>query len=322
MPKLRLFAAVLSLVAAPAAAMLPSQVYVFGDSFVDSGNAFIGSGGFAAPPSQGYFQGRFGDGYNFADFISKRLTGDYATAFLAGGQNFAVGGARAGSDRLLDGFVVPGLVSQAGLYIGANGQVADPNGLYIINFGNNDVSAILTGDTGGLTPAQYAGRYVSNIVGLVGLLDTLGATRIVVLGVPDGSRAEGVALQAQLDAGLDSISPFLDAQLTRFDYFDFFDRLVAHPTRFGLTADVDFTTPCNAVRPVTAAGIDCTGFFSFDGIHVTEPVQFEIARAVLTQAGLPTVPDAAVWIQLIAGFGLTGFVLRRRAGQDEMPGPA
>lgn len=302
------------LVAAPVAAALPDRVYVFGDSFVDSGNANLATGGLAANAAQGYFMGRFGDGYNFADIISKRLTGTYATPFLAGGTNFAVGGARAAGDASAAPFpgVIPGLTSQLGFYGSVFGSYVDPDGLYIINFGNNDVNAIQGGDTYGLTAEDYGDLFTSNIVNTVLGLNAGGATRIIVLGVPNPTEAEGLALQAQLDAGLDAISPLLTAQLTRFDYFGFFNRVLATPQAYGLTADVDFTTPCIAARPVIAGSIDCTGYFSFDGIHVTAPVQRAIAREVLIQAGLPTVPEPGTWLQMIAGFGLVGVVARRR----------
>ncbi|TRW18408.1 SGNH/GDSL hydrolase family protein [Glacieibacterium frigidum] len=307
--------AVAAMLALPAAAALPTKVYVFGDSFTDSGNANIGTGGAAANAAQGYFQGRFGDGYNFADFISKRLTGEYATPFLAGGDNFSVGGARAGGDSMSGPFVVPGLPSQRTFYASKYGNFVDPNGLYIINFGNNDVNAIQSGDIGGLTVPQYSAAYVTNIVQTIGLLNAGGATRIVILGVPNPDEVEGQALQAQLDAALDLIEPSLTADLTRFDFFAFFNALRASPQSYGLTADVDFTTPCLAARPVINGSVDCTGFFSFDGIHVTEPVQFEIARAVLTQAGLPTVPEPGTWALMIIGFGMTGLAVRRRTAQ-------
>jgi phospholipase/lecithinase/hemolysin len=237
---------------------------------------------------------------------------------LAGDMNFAVGGARAAGDASAAPFpgLIPGLNSQLGFYGAALGAgFVDPNGLYIVNFGNNDVNAIQSGDTYGLSAFDYGQLFTSNIVNTVLGLNAGGATRIVVLGVPNPSEAEGVALQAQLNAGLDAISPLLTAQLTRFDFFDFFGRLQATPQAYGLTANVDFSTPCNQVRPVTSMGIDCTGFFSFDGIHVTKPVQFAIAREVLDQAGLPAVPEPGVWLQLLLGFGAAGLVVRlRRTG--------
>jgi phospholipase/lecithinase/hemolysin len=306
-----LVSAVALLMAVPAAA----QVYVFGDSFVDSGNANIGSGGLAANPAQGYFQGRFGDGYNFADIVSKRLTGGYATPFLGNGTNFAVGGARAAGDTPNPLGTIPGLDSQRGYYQSIFGANVDPNGTYLIVFGNNDVSAIKNALPPGVTAAQYGALYTSRMVDAVNFLNAGGAGRILLFGVPNPGDPEGVALQAQLDAGLDAISPFLTTPLTRFDYFDFFAKVQAHPTAYGLAANTSFdpADQCNLVRPVTPTGIDCTGFFFFDDVHVTKPVQFEIARAVLSQAGLPTVPEPAVWLQMIAGFGLVGLVARRRS---------
>jgi hypothetical protein len=61
-----------------------SGVYVFGDSLVDPGNAlkaadFLDSLPLLDAPDRvptadkGYFQGRFSDGYNFADLISNKL---------------------------------------------------------------------------------------------------------------------------------------------------------------------------------------------------------------------------------------------------------
>jgi len=320
MPKLyrSIVAAVALLAAIPAAA----QVYVFGDSFVDSGNARIGTLPFkpplpftAADPDQGYFQGRFGDGYNFADIISKRLTGGYATPYLAGGINYAVGGARAASDAFIAPFPlpIPGLPTQRAIYEGQfGGSFVDPNGTYLLVFGNNDVGAIQSGDIGPLTVSQYEDLYVANLVDAIQDLNDGGAKDILLFGVPNPNEAEGVALDMKLDAAIAALSPTLTSNFLYFDFFTFFAQLQAHPTAFGLTADVDFTTPCIAVQPVINQSVDCTGYFSFDGTHVTKPVQLEIARLALAQAGLATIPEPAVWLQLILGFGLTGSIMRAR----------
>jgi len=310
-------------VAAPAAACCGiSEVYVFGDSFADSGNANIGTAGLAANAAQGYYKGRFGDGYNFADYVSKRLTGHYATPFLAGGNNFAVGGSRASSDYVSPDYpplIIPGLTTEQTYYAGKYPSVAppfftvDPAGLYIVEFGNNDVNAIQANPA---ATAAITAAYVTNMMNAVLALNAGGATRIAVLGVPNPGEAEGIALQAALDLSLDAITPFLKPSLTltRFDFFDFFTRVQARPNLYGLPTTVDFTTPCLAAvaAPAVPNTIDCTGYFSFDGIHVTQPVQLEIARELLTQAGLPTVPEPSSWALMIGGFGLIGTALRRR----------
>ncbi len=66
--------------------MAYSGVYVFGDSLVDAGNALKLAQWYDGLPlsdlpegaptsSLGYFQGRFSDGYNFADLVANKTIG-------------------------------------------------------------------------------------------------------------------------------------------------------------------------------------------------------------------------------------------------------
>jgi phospholipase/lecithinase/hemolysin len=307
----------LAFAAAPAAAAAPDAFYVFGDSLVDAGNVWIGSG-FAIPPaSQGYFQGRFTNGPDWTDILSAKLYGAYTTPYLGGGENYAVGGARAAGDAVVPApgggvAVLPGLQSQVTWYGGKHGPVVDPNGLYIISFGNNDASAINEGDTYGLTPDQYGDLFANNIASAAGFALSQGA-RVFVGGVPKPFDPVSLALESKLDAALDPLSAFYGDQLIRFSYADFFTDLTLNPTAYGLPANTDFNTPCLAVRTAVNGKIDCTGFFSFDGTHPTAPVQFALARKIAPLIGVYGVPEPANWALLIAGFGLVGAALRRRA---------
>ncbi|MFN7177524.1 MAG: hypothetical protein ACK4MX_11630, partial [Thermaurantiacus sp.] len=82
------------LTSAATAQALPSTLYVFGDSLVDAGNVFITTGGVTPNPAQGYFEGRFTNGLDFTDILQQALTGAPTAPSLAGGTNFAFGGAR------------------------------------------------------------------------------------------------------------------------------------------------------------------------------------------------------------------------------------
>ena len=295
----------------------PGRYIVFGDSLVDAGNANIATGGAAAPAALGYFQGRFTNGPVWTDWLNKAATGRFTTPFLAGGDSYAVGGARGANDSFIPPFPqpIPGLNSQLGIYAGASGGVVDPNAVYTLVFGNNDVNAIQSGDTAGLTAQQFGALYASNMANAAVGLYLGGATKIILLGVPNPGEPEGVTLQAQLDAALDAASagvPGLSSVLYRFDLFDFFTRLRAHPTQFGLAANTDFFTPCLVAR-LPGPGIDCTGYFSFDGTHPTAPVHLALAREISAFAGVPGVPEPASWALMIAGFGLVGAAMRRRA---------
>ena len=313
-----LSAAALALAAAaPAAALSPSTFYIFGDSFADAGNIATATGNTIPDPALGYWQGRFADGPNFIDRLSYAQFGAPTVASLKGGNNFAFGGARAAQDDIIDPgppvLAIPGLNTQLGFYNGQVG-VVDPAALYVVEFGNNDVNALqgTDADREGLSVAAYRAAYVTNMTTAIVGLSSHGAKNILVLGVPNPTEAEGVLLQGLLDASLDAVEPFLGATLYRYSFFDFFTRLSLDPTSVGLPADLDLVTPCLAAE-IPGPGIDCTHYLSFDGIHVTTKVQRALARDIAGFVGLTDVPEPATWAMMIAGFGMVGGAVRRRA---------
>ncbi len=130
-----------------------------GDSLSDNGNAFIGTGG-AIPAPPLYTVGKFTDGPDtdtrrdargiWHEVLSGLLGEPVATPFLAGGSNFAVGGA-----KILPGDpVIPSLSQQVALALSGTGGVADPNALYVLWGGANDLYGAV--ETPGATPADVA----------------------------------------------------------------------------------------------------------------------------------------------------------------------
>lgn len=316
-------------VSSSAVALTPSGFVFFGDSFIDAGAVNQFSGGVVAPAALGFFEGRFSDGPTWADWIGRASLGSAVPTFYTGnapgtipGQpgfvytpgasNFAVGGARAiGDDDL-----IPGLNTQLGLYgqyLAATGDLPDAETLFVLNFGNNDVTLLieLAGDP--VAQAIAAQTYVNNMVNAVVGLAGFGAQHILVAGVPNPTRLPGPALQMALDAALDAVetNPMFQSNLYRFDYFDFFTRLEADPTQFGLPAGfiTDQSRNCLAELPPLS---DCSNYLLFDGIHVTAGVQKAIAIQISNQIGLPAVPEPATWAMMITGFGLVGAGLRRQ----------
>jgi phospholipase/lecithinase/hemolysin len=307
---LRYLALAAVITAAPAAAITaPSAIYVFGDSLVDAGNvdAAVGSDKFN-PRAAGYAPGRFTNGPDYTDLLSQNLYGKYLTPSLLGGTNFAFGGA-----RIVDvGGAVPDLARQLGAYYQASGNKVDPNALYIINDGGNDVFGLESGKLGSYaTPAAYTTALLDTLAGTIQSLAAHGAGRILVTGIPNVD-ATGIPLELLVQARLDAIQPGLgSAQLLRFSYQNFFTQLTTNPAAFGVAP---FTQAGNCIgnRPVVSGNIDCTGYFSFDGTHPTAQVQAALYRSVLGATGLDTVPEPASWALMIAGFGMVGTVLRRR----------
>jgi len=311
-------AAAAVLATAPATAATYDQVVVFGDSLVDAGNVFLATGGFAATntfnnPSRGYFPGRFTNGPDYTDLLNAKLFGTYSTAALAGGSNYAFGGAT----YVANNDPVPDLAAQVGLYatgsvaFGLSAHAVDPNALYIINFGGNDVFAI----DSGAVPAAFVPAYTLALTNVLGstlqALDAGGAKNILVTGIPN-TTATGFALEALVQAKLDALQPTLaNATLRRFSYQSFFTRLATNPAAFGVAPFTHAGSDgCfNHLTPPATA--DCSGYFTVDGTHPIAPIQAAIFREVVQVAG---VPEPAAWSLLIVGFGLVGLAVRRRAG--------
>lgn len=292
------------------AAPHPDQIVVFGDSLVDAGNIFLATGGSASTntfnnPSRGYFPGRFTNGPDYTDLLSQRLYGRLSTPSLAGGNNYAFGGATV----VANNDPVPDLAAQVGVYTA--GHVVDSKALYVINLGGNDVFAIEQGFVPAALVPAYEAALINLLAGTVQFLDAHGATRILVTGIPNLD-STGASLDTLLQAKLDAIQPGLqNATLLRFGYRDFFTRVITDPARYNVPA---FTQPgaCFDHRTPVNGQIDCGGYFTVDGVHPIAPIQAAIFREVAHITGVGTVPEPATWALMIAGFGLVGFAARRR----------
>ncbi len=317
--------------AASAASFVPSQFVIFGDSFLDAGSVNRFSDGALAPASLGFWQGRWSDGPTWIDYLGYANFGTTTKAFndgvgpgrlpppfRPGATNFAIGGARGSGDDVQAGGTIPGLVSQVGFYLGylaQTGQSVDPDALYVINFGNNDVNFIQTLGAGPAADA-VAAAYVANMTNVTIRLVAAGARNILIAGVPNPLEEEGRRLQAMLNGSLGVVQPqfaAIGANVQQFDYFDFFLDLQADPTQFGLPAGL-ITDPRRFCLAEVAPSLDpdCSNYLSFDGIHVTTGVQRAISVRVADQLGIAAVPEPASWALMIAGFGLVGATIRRR----------
>jgi outer membrane lipase/esterase len=285
-----------------------STFYVFGDSLVDAGNISLLTSGAVPPAAAGYFQGRFTNGLNYPDLLSINEFGTPTVASLAGGNNFAFGGARV----VANGDTVPDLSLQLGAFNARTGGVADPNALYILTLGGNDVFALGTNDIGALTPTQYGDAVVTQYSDSVRFLNSLGAKNILITGIPNGGNPTAVALDAQLQVSLDALTLLPGTNLYRYSFLNFFNTVFTNPASLGLPVLRNDTTCLRARTP--SPNIDCTGFFLFDDVHPTAAVQAAAARDINRQFNLvpaAPVPEPSTWALLISGFGLIGAALRR-----------
>jgi outer membrane lipase/esterase len=251
-----------------AQAALFTQFVVFGDSLSDNGNAFIGTNG-ATPAPPLYTVGRFTDGPDtipagtpgglWHEVLAGLISEPVATPFLAGGSNFAVGGA-----KILPGDpVIPSLAQQVGLALAASGGHADPNALYVFWGGANDLYGAV--ETPGQTPGGVAATetaMVNSLVSDIELLDAAGARNFLWLNLPQLAttpRGMGDPLNAALaqastqfrtDVANETalLTQTLGVRIADVDIYGLYQSILANPAAFGYT---NVTTPAQglAVNP-------------------------------------------------------------------------
>ncbi|MGF7169593.1 outer membrane lipase/esterase [Sphingobium xanthum] len=316
MKRLTLCVAVLCslVVSAPASAF--SKLLVFGDSLVDAGNAQIGSILLGlpdpAPAALGYYEGRFSNGPNFADYLSQSLFGMETVAYLAGGHNFAVGGAEA---AFKPGEVSPSFLPQLQLFQNLGEPIAS-DALVLVTFGGNDVRSVLT-DLGAIDFTPTLNAFATGLSALAGA----GAQTIIVTGLPDIGKlpdtlaygdpaieATATARTIALNAAIEGLTVTL-SQLTgtRIDFYHVYAQeqaLRANPGAYGLT---NLTESCQSGGAAAVLG-GCAGYLYFDTIHPTSYVHALLAQGIVNQ--LP-VPEPATWLLMILGLGMTGVAMRR-----------
>ena len=311
----------LTLAAVPAAAAPFTALYSFGDSLSDSGNVFLSTGG--AIPAPPYAAGRFSNGPNWVDDVSAGLHLGPSVPVLAGGTNYAFGGAVTGPAIPGGSTAVPNILQQVGLFSFNTGGVAPASALYTVWIGANDVFAAvadLVSATLTFAQAQAAVALAAQTEALaIGALAAEGAQTFIVPLVPDLGKTPTVTDVPPLEPLATALAQTYNATLLAavaalaatdgitvhvVDTFTLIDNAVANPAAFGFT---NVTDRCY-VGPLTGGGSVCAtpGTYLFwDGEHPTAAGYAQVARLAL--AAIPE--PASLLLLLPAALGLA---LRRR----------
>ena len=323
--------ALLALSAAPASAAPFSAIYAFGDSLSDAGNAFIATDG-KTPPAPPYALvngfGEFGNGPVWVQNLAAELGLGPLLPSLAGGTDFAIGGAQTGAfgaytgspGDLLPAPGNPTVNSQLGMFTADVTQPA-ANALYTLSIGSNDLLTIFAQDAGNLAQATSdATAVLGNIGTFIGDLAADGAHTFAVLNVPDLGlsprvQALGAAVGAEVSAFTAAFDTALQTTLAGLaqndgldlhliDTFALTDQAVADPARFGLT---DVRDPCLPPGTLTPCATPNQYLF-WDDVHPTETGQRVIAN--IADAALPEPSALAL---LVAALGFFGLITSRRS---------
>jgi phospholipase/lecithinase/hemolysin len=255
----------LTSIAAQAATPTYDSLIVFGDSYCDVGNLYLATGGAeAAPP---YYNMRFSNGPIWLDHVAGFL-GVPLTPSILKGTDFAFGGAWVTQPQSVTG--VPSVPQQVESYLAATGGKADPNALYILEGGGNDILDTTSGT------ADALGREIAQgIVDSEAALRRAGARNFVIpnlfnvglLPAAAGNTAFAQAASTSADKWIDVLlEPEYfrwNVHILHLDVFSLLGAVVKDPTHFGFT---DITDPC--LTTVVCADPDHT--FFWDTHHPTE----------------------------------------------------
>ncbi len=160
-----------------------STIYAFGDSLSDAGNVYIATQG-AEPVSPPYSDGRFSNGPVWVQDLAGQLGLPPPGPSLAGGTDFAFGGAQSGTTPLHTANATD-LPAQLADFQAAD-PIPQPNALYTISIGSDALFTALEDATSnpGLALADVNAAVV-NVDKFVNNLAADGAKNVLLLSVPD-----------------------------------------------------------------------------------------------------------------------------------------
>jgi outer membrane lipase/esterase len=296
-----------------------SGVVTFGDSLSDAGNVAA----LLHLPAGNSFTTNPDPVYSELVAAAFGYTQTNYSPYIAGssGTDYAVGGAcvRANSPTFTcvnDPSGAAGLFSitnQIGGYLTAHAGQADPNGLYMLWGGANDIFTYARLAGGGLITGtqaqQLTGLSALTTVGLAATLQTAGARTIVVFNLPDlgltpdnfgtANQAGATGLAFAFNSTFNSGLATLGDGIVSINTFGLINEIVANPSLYGFTnvtsractgAGTPSSVACGPAGsglPYTyAAGTNSSYLFA-DGVHPTGAAHAMLANVVLATLTAP-----------------------------------
>ena len=340
---LALLAAIGVPASATAALTSMSNLFVFGDSLSDGGNSGLVSkaatGGAVTFPPPPYYNGQYSNGPVAVEYLWKSFNpGDNSfRPSLAGGTNYAIGGATSGLESynsvnpnvpafLQPAYAQKGNAWQLDAFAAQNPVFNQTTSLFVVWLFPNDVfNWALTGNLPGTangspggpgSASDLIGNGINNILTTVQTLAASGATHFLVPNMPDlGKTPSGAAnaglltpLTASFNYNLKQGLTALDNALTsvdivQFDTFAELNKMIADPGAYGFE---NATESC--VDNLLNGRCNPDTWLFWDGAHPTTSADALLA----SQFRAAVVPEPETYALMAFGLLLIGYVARKR----------
>ncbi len=291
-------------------------IVAFGDSLSDVGNVYLATGGVnpglglypgGTYPGGSYDPGHYSNGPIWLEYLANSLGIAPPTPSLAGGTDYAWGGAETGNGLSFAG--TPNIGTQISTYLASNTPVSTQ--LFTIWGGANDFL------NGGVTNPALP---VANLISEITTLANAGAKQFIVPNLPllgelpatSGLATSGalnyltIQFDSMLHSQLDQLQGQLGITIHQIDVESVFQNIMADPSSYGLT---DVTTP--AYMDPSYNG---QGNLFWDTVHPTTEIQ-----QLIGEVAFASVPEPASFTLLLLAAPLV-LAWKFRAGVTS-PGP-